>query len=148
MQNLIDVRTQLDRYVAPDTVEWHFTSIRSRWTKHALTAAGFGFSCDIEGDYDSKKQAGWTPVYSAASVEETVVVDESLGEKKGFDKEGRRPLNASRSSEEDDNGVGSIGTTGAAKRRVPVVIGGINRPCFHVDIDGALRSAIASIEGR
>lgn len=148
VQNLIDVRTQLDRYVAPDTVEWHFASIGSRWTKRALTAAGFGFPSDIEGDYSSKKKAGWTPVFSVASVEETVVVGESIAEKKGFDEEGRRPLNGSRSSEEDDNGVGRIGTTGAGKRRVPVVVGGINRPFFHVDIDGALRSAIASIEGR
>ena len=149
VQNLIDVRTQLDRYVAPDTVEWHFASIGSRWTKRALTAAGFGFPSDAEGDINSKKKAGWAPVFSVASVEETVVVDERTGEKKGFDEEGRRPLNGSRSSEDDEDGVGRVGTpTSAGKRRVPVVVGGINRPFFHVDIDGALRSAIASIESR
>ncbi|PWW78754.1 sulfate permease [Tuber magnatum] len=149
VQNLIDVRTQLDRYVAPDTVEWHFASIGSRWTKRALTAAGFGFPSDREGDYNSKRKAGWAPVFSVASIEETVVVDGSPVEKKCFDEEGGRPLNGSRSSEEDEEGIGRIGTpTSASKRRVPVVVGGINRPFFHVDIDGALRSAIASIESR
>ncbi|RPB00809.1 sulfate permease [Choiromyces venosus 120613-1] len=152
VQNLIDVRTQLDRYVAPDTVEWHFASIGSRWTKRALTAAGFGFPSDREeGDINNKKKTGWAPVFSVASVEEAVVVDGNGTVKKGFDEEGGRPLNGSRYSEEEevDEGVGRIGTpVGTGRRRVPVVIGGINRPFFHVDIDGALRSAIASIESR
>ncbi|CAZ82372.1 unnamed protein product [Tuber melanosporum] len=149
VQNLIDVRTQLDRYAAPDTVEWHFASIGSRWTKRALTAAGFGFPSDIEGENNNKRKAGWAPVFSVASVEETVVLDGNHVEKEGFDVEGGRPLNGSRSSKDVEEGVGRIGTpTGAGKRRVPVVVGGINRPFFHVDIDGALRSAIASIESR
>ncbi|KAJ5520991.1 sulfate anion transporter [Penicillium fimorum] len=44
VQNLMDIRTQLDRRSAPITVQWHFASIKSRWTKRALHAAGFGYS--------------------------------------------------------------------------------------------------------
>ncbi|KAJ5124971.1 sulfate anion transporter [Penicillium bovifimosum] len=42
VQNLIDVRTQLDRRSAPVPVQWHFANVKNRWTKRALTAAGFG----------------------------------------------------------------------------------------------------------
>ncbi|KAI9825779.1 MAG: Sulfate permease 2 [Phylliscum demangeonii] len=43
VQHLIDVRNQLDRWAAPDTVEWHFACITNRWTKRALASAGFGY---------------------------------------------------------------------------------------------------------
>ncbi|KAJ5781246.1 hypothetical protein N7457_006406 [Penicillium paradoxum] len=42
IQNLIDVRTQLDRRFAPAVVQWHFANIKNRWTRRALNAAGFG----------------------------------------------------------------------------------------------------------
>ncbi|CAI7591720.1 unnamed protein product [Penicillium glandicola] len=42
MQNLVDIRSQLDRRSAPTVVQWHFASIKNRWTKRALNAAGFG----------------------------------------------------------------------------------------------------------
>jgi len=77
------------------------------------------------------------------------VINERTGEKKDFDQEGRRPLNRSRSGEENEDAVGRIGIpTGAGKQSAPIVVGGINRPFFHVDIDGTLRSATASIESR
>ncbi|KAH6651122.1 sulfate transporter family-domain-containing protein [Chaetomium tenue] len=43
VQQLIDVRNQLDRYAAPDTVDWHIACISNRWAKRALAAAGFGY---------------------------------------------------------------------------------------------------------
>lgn len=43
IQNLVDVRTQLNLRAAPLEVQWHFTNIRNRWTKRALAAAGFGY---------------------------------------------------------------------------------------------------------
>jgi len=47
--------------------------------------------------------------------------------KKDFDEQGRRPLNGSWSSQENENGVGRIGIpTSASKRRVSVVVGRIN----------------------
>jgi sodium-independent sulfate anion transporter 11 len=42
IQSLMDIRTQLDRRSTPVAVQWHFASIKNRWTKRALNAAGFG----------------------------------------------------------------------------------------------------------
>ncbi|CAI7588118.1 unnamed protein product [Penicillium palitans] len=42
IQNLMDIRTQLDRRSTPVVVQWHFACIKNRWTKRALNAAGFG----------------------------------------------------------------------------------------------------------
>ncbi|KAJ2552617.1 hypothetical protein EV175_003247 [Coemansia sp. RSA 1933] len=41
IQNLIDVRKQLDRY-SDTTVSWHFSGIGSPWIRRALVAGGFG----------------------------------------------------------------------------------------------------------
>jgi sodium-independent sulfate anion transporter 11 len=42
IQSLMDIRTQLDRRSTPVAVQWHFANIKNRWTKRALSAAGFG----------------------------------------------------------------------------------------------------------
>lgn len=39
----MDMRAQLDRWAAPAAVEWHLAGVRSRWTRRALVAAGFGY---------------------------------------------------------------------------------------------------------
>ncbi|KAJ1791517.1 hypothetical protein LPJ59_004975 [Coemansia sp. RSA 2399] len=43
IQNLIDVRKQLDRYSDNDVV-WHFSGVGSPWVRRALVAGGFGSS--------------------------------------------------------------------------------------------------------
>lgn len=43
LQNLIDVRGQLDRH-AGQAVPWHFANISSPWIRRALASAGFGKS--------------------------------------------------------------------------------------------------------
>lgn len=43
IQNLIDLRNQLNRRAAPLEVQWHFAHIGNHWTKRALAAAGFGY---------------------------------------------------------------------------------------------------------
>ncbi|KAJ5511278.1 sulfate anion transporter [Penicillium expansum] len=42
IQNLMDIRTQLDRRSTPVVVQWHFACIKNPWAKRALHAAGFG----------------------------------------------------------------------------------------------------------
>ncbi|ODQ55783.1 hypothetical protein SAICODRAFT_5006 [Saitoella complicata NRRL Y-17804] len=41
LQNLIDVRAQLDRH-AGVAVPWHFAQVRNGWIKRALVSGGFG----------------------------------------------------------------------------------------------------------
>jgi solute carrier family 26 (sodium-independent sulfate anion transporter), member 11 len=65
VQQLIDVRNQLDRYTAPSVVDWHFTSINNRWTKRALVAAGFGYPSVSERETTLHR---WKPVFSVAEI--------------------------------------------------------------------------------
>lgn len=64
VQNLIDVRNQLDRYAEPDRVQWHFAHVKSRWTKRALAAAGFGYAT-AAGDPHFHR---WKPIFSIAEI--------------------------------------------------------------------------------
>jgi sodium-independent sulfate anion transporter 11 len=65
VQLLVDARNQLDRHAAPHAVQWHFANIHSRWTKRALSAAGFGFpSLDVENG----QARHWKSVFSVAEV--------------------------------------------------------------------------------
>jgi sodium-independent sulfate anion transporter 11 len=122
VQGLIDVRAQLDRYAAPENVEWHFASINSRWTKRALTTAGFGY-LDRER---FQARAHWNPVYSYAPLE-----------------------NAVRAADEEE-GVRSVGEGKAreAFRGKVSTLHGQNRPFFHIDVAAAVESAVAGIESR
>jgi sodium-independent sulfate anion transporter 11 len=122
VQGLIDVRAQLDRYAAPQNVEWHFASINSRWTKRALTTAGFGYR-----DRDRfQARAHWNPVYSYA------------------------PLDTPARPADEEDGIaavsGGVGARDAFRGKVST-LHGQNRPFFHIDVAAAVESAVAGIEG-
>jgi sodium-independent sulfate anion transporter 11 len=114
VQALIDVRNQLDRYSAPDTVDWHFANITNRWTKRGLAAA------------DGQTQA----IFSIAELmgqQNTPSVD--VKDKKGSDDdienmsaplEQRTPLTGPRQ----------------------IVVQGLNRPLFHFDLQEAVEAAV------
>ncbi|XPT02843.1 hypothetical protein M3J09_011949 [Ascochyta lentis] len=120
VQGLIDVRAQLDRYAAPESVEWHFASINSRWTKRALTTAGFGY---IDRERFASRQH-WNPVYSYA------------------------PLDAPNSKAGDVEAQDEIQAVGGQKGFSGKVstLHGQNRPFFHIDVPAAVESAISGIE--
>jgi sodium-independent sulfate anion transporter 11 len=63
IQILIDVRNQLDRWAAPDPVDWHFACITNRWTKRALIAAGFGYPSPV-----SDNIARWKPIFNITEI--------------------------------------------------------------------------------
>merc|ERR1711939_862337 len=63
VQNLIDVRNQLDRYAAPESVQWRFACVNNRWTKRALASAGFGFPSAPQEEYHR-----WKPIFSVAEI--------------------------------------------------------------------------------
>ncbi|KAJ4310601.1 hypothetical protein N0V94_008358 [Neodidymelliopsis sp. IMI 364377] len=122
VQGLIDVRAQLDRYAAPESVEWHFASINSRWTKRALTTAGFGY---IDRERFASRQH-WNPVYSYA------------------------PLDTPNSKVGDVESQDEIQAVGGQKGLAGKVstVHGQNRPFFHIDVPAAVESAISGIEQR
>jgi sodium-independent sulfate anion transporter 11 len=119
IQGLIDVRAQLDRYAAPESVEWHFASINSRWTKRALTTAGFGY---IDRERFASRQH-WNPVYSYAPLDN---VSPKLGDAEAQDE------------------IHSVGQNGFPSGKVTTVHGQ-NRPFFHIDVPAAVESAVAGI---
>ncbi|MCJ1479793.1 Sulfate permease 2 [Lambiella insularis] len=168
VQHLIDVRNQLDRYAAPDRVEWHLACINNRWTKRAFASAGFGFP-NPEGE-DSLSR--WKPVFSvaeiggassAAAAAENREAERELKRRRAEDLEAARArskcgpdaisptdhdaASISSTSEEFDKDLGISKAYARTSTRV-VVVHGLNRPLFHIDLTSALQSAIQNVERR
>ncbi|CAI7585735.1 unnamed protein product [Penicillium palitans] len=162
VQNLIDVRNQLDRWASPDTVQWHFAHVHNRWTKRGLAAAGFGFPAVSDGSSPRWQRS----IFNVAEILDgslpSSVSHPHVGESDDWSKDLETGLkiqdNSASSSvmgvSEDEiqivrtdqkdarvnthrrRGRSGVGTGMA-------VIDGINRPFFHVDLTSALKSAMA-----
>ncbi|KAI0176694.1 sulfate permease [Pestalotiopsis sp. NC0098] len=160
VQNLIDVRNQLDRYTAPDVVDWHVACISNRWTKRALVSAGFGYPAERADGLHHR----WQPIFSVAEIGGSNSAAEAA-EHEANEKEMNFHQSRASSSEAQRNDLDAIERGAASsssgsnsinkanpvahqssKRRVAVH--GLNRPLFHIDLTGALQSAIANIEAR
>jgi sodium-independent sulfate anion transporter 11 len=113
VQALIDTRNQLDRYTAPDTVDWHFANIASRWTKRGLAAAGFGMRTG---------EANTEPIFSIA---------ELMGEHAPTKEEKHKG---------DGDDIEATPLRGEPRKRV--VVQGLNRPLFHFDLQEAVEAAV------
>ncbi|KAJ9614509.1 hypothetical protein H2200_002646 [Cladophialophora chaetospira] len=153
VQDLIDVRNQLDRYASPEPVQWHCANINNRWTKRALVSAGFGYPTEAQSELHR-----WKPIFSVAEIggdqsaaaaaetdynrrQSRSARDEEAGGKTHVD-------NISSSSNENDLSkqiTGSKPYVRASTKRVAVVQG-LNRPFFHIDLTSALQAAITNVE--
>jgi sodium-independent sulfate anion transporter 11 len=154
IQQLIDVRNQLDRYAAPNVVDWHFAAINNRWTKRALVSAGFGYPTlgHPDGTIDR-----WKPVFSvaeiggsdsAASAAQYESNEKKLGEQRA--RESKAAANADGITHDSDSGQSVSDLKGATYRGSgrTVVVSGLNRPLFHIDLTSALQSAVVNIKVR
>ncbi|KAJ4315536.1 hypothetical protein N0V94_005909 [Neodidymelliopsis sp. IMI 364377] len=162
IQNLIDVRNQLDKYAAPDTVDWHFCNINNRWTKRALAAAGFGY---YTPEPDESGVHRWKPVFSVAeiggsqSAAAAAEAAENRHAQRAHSQVHAHDIEAAHNSPESSE-TGSFNkqlelskayggaegdVTGATAGRIAVVQG-LNRPLFHVDVTAALNSALANAQ--
>lgn len=126
VQNLLDVHNQLDRYASPNVVEWHFASIRNRWTKRALSSAGFGLP---------KNQSTWKPVFSVAEINDEEVKSTGLDE-----------LEFEKARETDVEAARGLTDSLDVKRRKVVPVHSIGRPFFHVDLDDAVAAAVLNVQ--
>lgn len=155
VQNLIDVRNQLDRYVAPDTVDWHFACINNRWTKRALAAGGFGYYTP-EADLDSGLHR-WKPIFSVAEIggsSSAAAAAEAQGNRRA--QRAARGLGGTASDDieeriADTDDKDSLSNSkayspGQQKHLKIAVVQGLNRPLFHIDITAALESALANVQ--
>jgi len=156
VQILIDVRNQMQRYAAPDTVQWHLASVQNRWTKRALASAGFGYPTQ-HGDETHR----WRPIFSVAEIGGSSSAAEQAEREanrelhsQGNDEEAISKLPnkeqytiGGSSSSSEDNLQKTITNSKAYTARKKVVVSSLNRPFFHLDLTSALQSAVANIEG-
>ncbi|EAW08232.1 SLC26/SulP family anion transporter [Aspergillus clavatus NRRL 1] len=165
VQNLIDVRNQLDLYAAPQPVQWHFAHVNNRWSKRALAAAGFGYPTPTSKDGFHR----WKPIFSVAEIEgkssaaalAELVNNEQVhrAEHKIDDIEEGLKSN-SHATERETHGI-ETSSDGSShqedklqrdltdseayrNRRKVALVQGLNRPFFHIDLTSALESALAN----
>lgn len=151
VQQIIDVRNQLDRYVAPSVIDWHFTNINNRWTKRALVSAGFGYPT-VAGSGVHR----WKSIFSVAEIggssSAAQVAEESANEKELRELRSReieRPTHQSEGIEGDSISSSSEELKGGLRTGTrTAVVTGLNRPLFHVDLTSALQSAIVNVRER
>ena len=170
IQHMIDVRNQLDRWAAPETVQWHLACINNRWTKRALASAGFGYPTPAQTDDQPFDR--WKPIFSVAEIggasSAATAAQQNQNEReikrlKSLDIEsgaGTKAMDPSRmgsqtgveraeSSSGSDQRDFSDMNKELAGRNVTTrhaVVHGLNRPLFHIDLTSALQSAIANVE--
>lgn len=174
VQQLIDVRNQLDRYAAPEYVDWHIACINNRWTKRALVAAGFGYPTERPDGLHHRWQSIFSVAEmggddSAAAAEEARLNEKTVREREHTEHDVEGGLRAPRGAGAQDGihiaetGSASVGSSqddeikgfrataskspGLRQRRA-VAVHGLNRPLFHVDLTSALQSAVTNIEAR
>ncbi|KAI5861835.1 putative sulfate permease [Durotheca rogersii] len=160
VQQLIDVRNQLDRYTAPDVVDWHFACISNRWTKRALVSAGFGYPTPRPDGLHSR----WKSIFSVAEIGGSDSAA-AAAEYDANEKEIRTHSLPTTVPSSTSLFHASLGTSAASSitKAVPkykgievgnrgesrrVTVHGLNRPLFHVDLTSALQSAIANVQAR
>lgn len=155
VQRLIDVRNQLDKYAAPDVVDWHIACINNRWTKRALIAGGFG----VPTKPTDGLQHRWKSIFSVAEIggkDSAAAVAEAVANEREL-----RLTESHRIDEEQGKTEFSEDETGATgsdlekpsdaamrQRRKGAVVNGLDRPLFHVDLTNAVQSAIVNAEAR
>lgn len=163
VQTLIDVRNQLDRYTAPEVVQWHIAAVNNRWTKRALASAGFGYPTLPTEEY-----ARWKPIFNITEI------GGSSSAAAAAEREANRRLSHARDEEiarpssksdhiasnklRDDSSSSSNHdlqrelTNSKAYHRTSAkkvaVVHGLNRPLFHIDLTSALESAITNVQAQ
>lgn len=142
-QALIDVRNQLARYAASETVEWRFANIQSRWTKRALASAGFGYRSPAAGamsqttsifsvaDLAGPDSPGATAIDTEVHTNRTTVLQQHDPEQRDI-----------KELDVDDDVLQKQPTSTTRL----VAVHGLNRSYFHVDLQEALEAAIARVE--
>jgi sodium-independent sulfate anion transporter 11 len=169
IQNLIDVRNQLDMYASPRSVQWHFAHINNRWTKRGLAAAGFGYPTPTSSDGFHR----WKPIFSVAEIEGSSSAaalaemvnnqrehslhhqdhheDVEAGMKTDSTSTARETHGIETTSSEESNSVREdklsrdlTDSKAYRSRRKVALVQGMNRPFFHIDLTSALQSAVAN----
>ncbi|KAJ2460422.1 hypothetical protein GGI03_005288 [Coemansia sp. RSA 2337] len=131
IQNLVDVRKQLDRY-ADRAVSWHFAGVKSPWIRRALVAGGFGssntatrtvFSVATVGALEHKGDQPLSETLSASNRGQHAPDEEFISDS----------FTSTQDKPQVDNST-SFDT-------LPLPILSADHPFFHIDLDEALKAA-------
>jgi sodium-independent sulfate anion transporter 11 len=143
IQNLIDIRTVLDRYAAPRAVQWHFACIQSRWIKRAIVTAKFGYPSFGDDGLPTK----WKSIFPVADsvIYDKFVVDtqHAKAEKNPAVIEDVEKIHMKALVDEDAVIVEQREHVSETQLSNRSAVYGVNRPYFHMDIDTAVKSALA-----
>jgi sodium-independent sulfate anion transporter 11 len=147
----VDARNQLDRHAAPNAVQWHFACIQSRWTKRALAAAGFGYPSQTLADGQARH---WKSVFSIAEIAGSGTQTEEVEDSKRISRDVELAVwhdAPEHQSKQRASGILVAKPIVAVETTITEEFGkaavhGINRPFFHVDLEVALRCALANVE--
>jgi solute carrier family 26 (sodium-independent sulfate anion transporter), member 11 len=150
---------QLDRYAAPNVVQWHIASIKNRWTKRALAAGGFGYPTLPTEEYSR-----WKSIFSVTEIggDSSAAAQAEHAANKALRRNsfaqhdveqaaGPYPTKDAITVEQygkegsNDADLNQTLTRSKAYKKVTPVHG-LNRPLFHIDITSALQAAIANVE--
>lgn len=139
IQNLIDVRNQLDKFAAPEIVDWHFAHVENRWTKRALAAAGFGFRTPSQ---NAEGPGQWKAIFSIAELvgennDATAAVNEKNNPVVRQDIEAANSIDSTSQSSEK-----AVAKDLSSARLT--AIHGLNRPFFHLDLQEAVDAAVSN----
>lgn len=147
IEGLVDMRAQLNRWAAPEPVEWHFANVRSRWTRRALAVAGFGYPSrfQLQKKLGEGGEEHWEPVFSLA--EKGGGFQQSV--KGGRDEASHMPKIPEPTAgvvekEGGDSTKTPPNSRSSASSSHLAALYGINRPRFHVDLTAALEAATRS----
>ncbi|KAJ0158610.1 Sulfate permease 2 [Colletotrichum tanaceti] len=138
VEGLVNLRSQLGRWAAPELVEWHLAGLHNRWTRRALSVSGFG--CPAVGPLGR-----WEPVFSLAD----------LAGRPPAPCEERHPSSGIRTTRvTGEPGInkswplaleeGCVGSEGGETGHLLGAVSGINRPFFHLDLASAVENAVKS----
>ncbi|KAF4816255.1 Sulfate permease 2 [Colletotrichum siamense] len=138
VEGLIDLRNQLDRWAAPEPVEWHFTGLQNRWTRRALSVSGFG--CPAPGHLNR-----WEPVFTLAELagQPPMLCDGASTARSS------KAVCVTSDSEQSSSTLeeGSLAYKEIGGRLLGPITG-INRPFFHLDLALAVENAVKSAAGK
>lgn len=160
VQGMVDARNALDRWASPTAVNWHFGGLTNRWSRRALSVAGFGRL----SEQDRNSLGSWTPIYSLTTAfggaTEADISSESRRRRKREDEkdESRGSIQnidsikggSGQSTAAVPNGSVNEGVshTLSEKPGAPRPIFAVDRPLFYATLDEAVAAAILMARSR
>ena len=147
VQRLIEIRNQLDAYTSPDVVDWHIACINNAWTKRALASSGFGYPTERSDGLSHR----WKSIFNVADIggaDSAAAQSEKEANRRVADEEGIPDSAIPQDAYGEVPEGHKVHVSAIRAKKRPVVVNGLSRPLFHVDLTSALSSAIANVEAR